>query len=277
MSMNSPKEIIDNNMKNAVTKAHLSLSKMITLGMLAGMFIAAGGVTSNTATHGITDLGLAKTLSGCIFPIGLLMIVLVGGELFTGNCLMVMAALDKRIRKTLFIRNLVVVLLSNFAGSLIIDILVFFSGNLDMNGGLLGAYTIKIAASKVAINPITGIISGMLCNFLVCVAILKGSAARDVAGKIMATWFPIFAFVINGFEHVVANMYYIPLGIMAKTRPEYVSKAQEVYGITAEQINSINITGMLHNFIPVIIGNLIGGILIGILLYTINVRFDEED
>lgn len=277
MSMNTPKEIIHNNMKGAVTKANLSLPKMITLGMLAGMFIAIGGVTSNTATHGIPDIGLAKTLSGCIFPIGLLMIVLVGGELFTGNCLMVMATIDKRISKSLFIRNLIVVLLSNLVGSLLIDVLVFFSGNLDMNQGLLGAYTIKVAIAKVNIPPFQAFISGMLCNFLVCVAILKGSAAREVSGKIMATWFPIFAFVICGFEHVVANMYYIPLGIMAKTRPEYVEKAKEIYSLTTEQFATLNIEGAFRNFIPVTLGNMIGGMLIGLLLYTINFRLTDEE
>ncbi len=276
MQIHSPKEIIDNNMSGAVNKANLKLSKMFALGVLAGMFIAVGGVTSNTAVHSITNVSLARILAGGVFPIGLLMIVLVGGELFTGNCLMVMSTLDKRISTSLFIRNLIVVFFSNLLGALIMDVLIFYSGNLNISGGTLGAYTIKVAIDKVSITPLRGIASGLLCNFLVCMAILKGAAAKEVAGKIMATWFPIFAFVLNGFEHIVANMYYIPIGILAKTNPEYIEKAQELYGITSEQLASLNIIGLLKNFIPVTLGNLIGGLFIGFMLYYINVKCDKD-
>ncbi|MGN0154932.1 MAG: formate/nitrite transporter family protein [Lachnospiraceae bacterium] len=276
MQMHSPKEIVDNNMSGAVNKANLKLSKMIALGILAGMFIAVGGVTSNTAVHSITNVGLARLVGGAVFPIGLLMIVLVGGELFTGNCLMVMATLDKRIRVSRFIRNLVVVFLANLLGSLIMDLLIFYSGNLNFSNGALGAYTIKVAIDKVSITPLKGVTSGILCNFLVCMAILKGAAAKEVAGKILATWFPIFAFVLNGFEHIVANMYYIPIGILAKTNPLYVEKAQEIYGITASQLDSLNIIGALNNFIPVTIGNLMGGMFIGCMLYFINVKWEKN-
>ncbi len=276
MQIHSPKEIIDNNMSGAVNKANLKLSKMFALGVLAGMFIAVGGVTSNTAVHSITNVSLARILAGGVFPIGLLMIVLVGGELFTGNCLMVMSTLDKRISTSLFIRNLIVVFFSNLLGALIMDVLIFYSGNLNISGGALGAYTIKVAIDKVSITPLRGIASGLLCNFLVCMAILKGAAAKEVAGKIMATWFPIFAFVLNGFEHIVANMYYIPIGILAKTNPEYIEKAQELYGITSEQLASLNIIGLLKNFIPVTLGNLIGGLFIGFMLYYINVKCDKD-
>ena len=124
--INTPKEIVDSNMDGAVQKANLGLSKMIAMGILAGMFIGVGGATSNTAAHTVTNLGLARILSGCIFPVGLLMIVLVGGELFTGNCLMIMATMDKRIRVRLLLRNLIVVFFSNLIGALIIDVFVFF-------------------------------------------------------------------------------------------------------------------------------------------------------
>ncbi len=276
MQIHSPKEIIDNNMSGAVHKANLKRSKMIALGILAGMFIAAGGVTANTAVHSISNVGLARVLAGAVFPIGLLMIVLVGGELFTGNCLMVMAALDKRIPASLFIRNLVIVFFSNLAGALIMDVLIYYSGNLDISGGALGAYTLKVAVDKVHITPLRGVASGLLCNFLVCMAILKGAAAKEVAGKIMATWFPILVFVTDGFEHIVANMYFIPIGILAKSNPLYVAKAQELYGINAQQLNSLNIIGTLKNFIPVTLGNLLGGMFIGFMLYYINVKCDKN-
>lgn len=274
--INTPREIVDSNMDGAVQKANLGLSKMIAMGILAGMFIGVGGAASNTAAHSIANVGLARVLSGCIFPVGLLMIVLVGAELFTGNCLMIMATMDKRIRVQLLLRNLIIVFFSNLVGALIFDVLVFYSGNLNYSDGGLGAYTIKVALDKATITPLRGLTSGFLCNFLVCVAILNGAAAREVAGKVMATWFPIFAFVINGFEHIVANMYYIPIGIMAKSNPAYVLKAEELYGITAKQLEALSVNGALNHFIPVTIGNILGGMFVGFMIYYIHIIFDND-
>ena len=275
MQMHSPKEIIDINMSSAVNKANLRLRKMIVLGILAGMFIALGGVSSQTASHAITNVSLAKIAAGTVFPIGLLMIVLVGGELFTGNCLMIMATLDKQIRVRRFLRNLFVVFFSNVIGALIIALLVFFSGNLDLSGGALGGYTISVAVEKVSHTTIRGITSGFLCNLFVCMAVLKGAAAKEVAGKIQATWFPIFAFVICGFEHIVANMYFIPIGLLAKTNPLYVQQAETVYNVTAKKLATLTVPNILNNFIPVTIGNVLGGLFIGLMLYFVNVHVDK--
>lgn len=276
MQINTPKEIVELNMEGAVSKANLKLPKMIALGILAGMFIALGGATSSTASHSIANFGLAKTLSGVIFPVGLIMIILVGGELFTGNCLMVMATIDKRIKLSQFVRNLVVVFLANFVGSFMIDLLIFYSGNLNASQGLLGASVINTAIMKASITPIRGITSGILCNILVCVAILTAASAKDVAGKILATWFPIFVFVIGGFEHVIANMYYIPIGMLAATNSDYVTKAQEAYGITAEQLENLSFSGLISNYLPVTIGNIIGGVLVGFIVYYIQIVCNKK-
>ena len=275
--MNTSKEIIELNMNAAVNKANLKLSKMIALGILAGMFIALGAATSNTAVHTIKDVGLARTLAGAIFPVGLMMIVFIGGELFTGNCLMIMAVINKRIKVSQMLRNLCVVFLSNFIGSFVIVLIINYCGNLDFTSGALGAYTIKVALGKVTLSPAKAVLSGILCNILVCIAILMATACKDAIGKIFAIWFPIFAFVIGGFEHIVANMYYIPAGLVASTNPDYVTKAEELYGITSEQLKSLNIAGLFSNFIPVTVGNIIGGMLfIGCLLYFINVAKTEK-
>lgn len=275
--MNTSKEIIELNMNAAVNKANLKLSKMIALGILAGMFIALGAAISNTAVHTIKDVGLARTLAGAIFPVGLMMIVFIGGELFTGNCLMIMAVINKRIKVSQMLRNLCVVFLSNFIGSFVIVLIINYCGNLDFTSGALGAYTIKVALGKVTLSPAKAVLSGILCNILVCIAILMATACKDAIGKIFAIWFPIFAFVIGGFEHIVANMYYIPAGLVASTNPDYVTKAEELYGITSEQLKSLNIAGLFSNFIPVTVGNIIGGILfIGCLLYFINVAKTEK-
>ncbi len=276
MQIHSPKEIIDINMNGAVKKANLSLRKMIVLGILAGMFIALGGVTSQTASHAISNISSAKIASGAVFPIGLLMIVLVGGELFTGNCLMIMATLEELIHVKRLLRNLITVFFANIIGALIIAILVFFSGNLDTGNGALGGYAISVAVEKVSHTFIRGIASGFLCNILVCAAILKGTAAKDVAGKILATWFPIFAFVICGFEHIVANMYFIPIGILAKTNSTYVAQAETLYGVTANKLSTLTVSNILNNFVPVTIGNVLGGVFIGIMLYFVNVHADKN-
>lgn len=267
---NSPAEVIETNMKACEGKAALALGKMILLGIMAGIFIALGAATSNTAAHGIANVGVARTLTGVIFPLGLMMIVFAGGELFTGNCLIFMDVLAKKVSVLACIRNLVVVYFSNLIGALIVDVLIFFSGNLNYSNGLLGAYTIKIAVGKVAISPIQAITSGILCNILVCIAILMAAAATDINGKIWAIFFPIFAFVIGGFEHCVANMFYIPMGMMAAQNETFAAMAKEAYGLTAEQIGSLTLAGSLNNFIPVTIGNILGGMLfVGLPCYLI--------
>ncbi len=269
-SINSPAEAIEANINGGVVKANLPLGKMILLGILAGAFIAIGGASSNVAVHSIADVGLARTLAGAIFPVGLMMIVLVGGELFTGNCLLVMGVLDKKITWLQMARNLCVVYLSNLVGSLIIDALVFYSGQYDYTGGLLGAYTIKVALAKATITPVKGFTSGIMCNIFVCVAILAAAAAKDASGKIWAIFFPILAFVASGYEHCVANMYYIPAGMFAASNPAYVAKAQEVYGITAAQCEALSVGGMIQNLIPVTLGNIVGGsVCLGLLCFSI--------
>lgn len=270
---NTPAEALELNMKAGVNKASMPILKMILLGIMAGAFIALGGATSSTAAHNISNVGLARLVAGCIFPIGLMIIVFVGGELFTGNCLLVMDVLDKRIKVVECIRNLVVVWLSNLVGALIIDVLIYFSGNLNYTAGLNGAYAIKVAVSKAAISPVTAITSGILCNILVCIAILVALAAKDLGGKIWGIFFPIMAFVVGGFEHVVANMFYIPMGMMAKCNPVFVSKAIEAYGMTQDQLDSLNMSGLLSNFLFVTIGNILGGMLfVGVPCYLASKR-----
>lgn len=271
-------EGIELNVKSAEVKASLSLRRMIVLGILAGAFIALGGAASSTAAFGVTDTGLQRLITGVVFPVGLMMTVFGGAELFTGNCLIEIAVLEKKINVKQMIRNLTVVYFSNLVGALLIDVLLFFSGNLDLGSGLLGAYAIKIAVSKVSIAPLKGLTSGILCNVLVCVAILMAASATDAIGKLFSAFFPIFAFVICGFEHCVANMFYIPIGILAASSSKYVTLAQETYGLTTAQIDSLTVLGSLNNFIPVTIGNLIGGIvLVSLPCYLVQKKWKDED
>lgn len=271
-NFNAPAEVFELNMKAGEGKVKLPLLKCILLGIMAGAFIAFGGATSSAAVHNITDQGLAKALAGCIFPVGLMMIVFVGGELFTGDCLMIADVVDKRFSAGAMIKTLVVVWLSNLAGALLISTLVYFSGLLDYSNGALGAYTIKIAYGKTTIAPFRALCSGILCNILVCVAVLMATAAKDIVGKVWAIFFPIWAFVVGGWEHCVANMFYIPAGMLASCNPDYVAKAEELYGISADSISAcVNIGGFIQNQIPVTIGNILGGmVFVALPLYAIH-------
>lgn len=270
-NFNTPAQVVDSSINGQVAKANLPLGKMILLGILAGAFIAIGGAASNVAVHNIPNVGLARTLAGAIFPVGLMLVVLVGGELFTGNCLMLMALMDKKISVSSMIRNLVVVYFSNLVGALIIDVLLFYSGQFNYTDGGLGSYTIKVALGKTTITPVAAITSAILCNILVCLAILMAAAAKDVTGKILAIFFPIWAFVICGFEHCVANMFYIPAGMLAATNQTYVAKAQELYGITDVQIQSLLSPKSFICFSYVTLGNILGGmIFVGAICYAIH-------
>ena len=264
-AFNSPAQVLEANMKGGEGKAKLPLLKCILLGIMAGAFIAFGGASSNAAVHNIANQGLSKTLAGCIFPVGLMMIVFVGGELFAGVA-------GRRFNALAMIRTLVIVFFSNMAGAVLIAALVYFSGLLDYTGGALGAFTIKVAYGKATITPFKAVCSGILCNILVCMAVLMATAAKDIAGKVWAIFFPICAFVIGGWEHCVANMFYIPAGIIASMNSTYVAKAQELYGITAEQISAdLTIGGFVSNLIPVTIGNILGSmVFVALPLYAIH-------
>lgn len=276
-SFYTPSEVIKSNIKSAVAKANLPLAKMILLGMMAGAFIAFGGAASSVAAHGVADVGLARSIAGAIFPVGLMLVVFTGSELFTGNSLMIMAVIDKKITLLKMIRNLVVVYFANFVGAIIIDVLVFLSGQFDFSGGGLGAYTIKVALAKTSIAPVTAVISGTLCNILVCLAIVLAGTAKDSIGRIFGIFFPIAAFVVCGFEHCVANMFYIPAGMLAATNTAYVQKAQELYGITAQQCSSLTHFAGTESLLFVTIGNIIGGVLfVGVVLYMAHIKLSGK-
>ena len=269
-------EVIEQNIQNGIKKTNLTTKKLILLGIAAGFFIGIGAEASSLAMHGISNVGLARTVAGAVFPIGLMLIVLLGGELFTGNCLISMAVYDKKAKLKGMIRNLIIVYISNFIGAALMAWMINNCGQLNFSDGGAGAFTIKVALGKVGIDPIQAIVSGILCNVLVCLAIFMAATAKDVAGKCIAIFFPIFVFVISGFEHCVANMYYIPAGIFAAQNPLYAAKATELYGITAEQLSGINFGTMFSNLIPVTIGNIIGGMVFVGLLYWYLYRKKES-
>lgn len=277
-NMNSPAEVAELTTQAAINKSKLSMTKMILLGIMAGLCIALGAEASNVAMHNIGNVGVARLVAGTVFPVGLITMILLGGELFTGNCMITMGVLDRKVSIPAMLRNWVVVYFTNMIGAVFVAVMVYYSGQFNYTDGLLGAMTIKVALGKVSIAPVTAIVSGVMCNVFVCAAVMMATAAKDVAGKCLAAFFPICAFVISGFEHCVANMYYIPAGILAAKNDTYVAKAKEAYGITSDQLANLDIAHFFgSNLVWVTIGNIIGGgVVIGAMYYYIHVYKKAE-
>lgn len=262
----------------ATKKMEQPIWKRVLLGIMAGAFIALGAATSSVAMHSIPSVGIARVVGGCIFPIGLMLIVFLGGELFTGDCLAIMACMEKKSSIFDLVKLLLCVWVTNFIGGLIVAILIVNSGELSYSDGMLGAYTIKVAMGKVNISFLQGVCSGILCNIFVCGAVLMASMTKDMIGKILAIFFPIMAFVVGGFEHCVANMYYIPAGIFAAGNVRYAEIAMSEYGYTRDELMNLNWQSFLfQNELPVTIGNIIGGMVcIGIVLLILNKKEVEK-
>lgn len=267
-------ESIQKYIDGSVAKSKTKASTIFFKAIFAGMFIGMGAAGSNVAAHNISNVGIARLVAGCVFPVGLMMVILLGAELFTGDCLAVMAVPGKKTTVLDFVRLLLVVFLGNFVGGVVFSWLIILSNQLNYSSGLLGAYTINIAANKVSMNFTTALVSGILCNILVAGAVLMANCSTDIAGKLLVCFFVIMLFVTSGFEHCVANMYYITAGLFAKANPDYVAVATSQLGLSAEKLNNLTVYGFLvKNLIPVTIGNIIGGsFALGLPLYYLNVH-----
>ncbi|MBR0035988.1 MAG: formate/nitrite transporter family protein, partial [Synergistaceae bacterium] len=251
----SPSEIADFTVSVGVRKANMSVINQFILGILAGAFIAFGAQASNFATHTISDTAAAKFIGGLIFPAGLMLVLMAGAELFTGNSLMIMPLMEKKITFAQLLRSWLVVYLGNLAGSAFIAFLISQSGQLNYTAGLLGGFTIKAAAGKTSFTFSQAFVLGILCNWLVCLAVWTSFGAKDGISKAVCVFFPIWLFVASGFEHSIANMYYIPAGILAKCNPSYVTKALEL-GASQSAIDSLSWCSMFtKNLLPVTLGN----------------------
>lgn len=269
---NAPAQVTELMLAGMTGKSKLPVVKMFLLGILAGAFIAFGAEASSLAAHNVTQVGIQRLIMGCVFPVGLIMVVLLGTELFTGNCMMIAAVADKRVKFAMLLRNWVVVYLGNLVGAALIVLLVSATGQLGYSSNGLAVLTIKIAAAKTGLSFGAAFAGGILCNVLVCVAVLLAMASKSIIGKIMGIWFPIMAFVLSGFEHSVANMYYIPAGIFASMNPAYAAAAQEA-GVNMANLNAL---GFLGNIVPVTLGNIVGGAAIALVMWFCFGRNKEQ-
>lgn len=259
-----PANLPDEAVNTGIKKARSSCTQLLILGIFAGMFIALGGFAASMVSHSIDNVGVAKFAAGAVFPMGLMLVLICGGELFTGNTLMSAALLEKRITTKQVLRNWIIVYVSNFLGALLIAYLIFSSGALGTNAGKLGGYAIKVAAAKGGLAFWPAFTSGILCNILVSIAVWGSYAAKDIASKIFMIWFPVMAFIVSGFEHCVANMYYFSIGLLAKTNPAFVEASH-----VGEKIANVDIAHAISNLVPVTLGNIVGGAVVVGMAYWI--------
>lgn len=269
-----PAIIADNLSRNiCVQKVNASIFKLAILGILAGVYIAFGACLATLAGHDAAKyvgMGFARLISGAVFSVGLMFVVIAGAELFTGNNLMLMSVLDKKspLGKMLFKWGVVYV--ANLVGSIFLAYLYYKTNLWKMGDNMgVGVSALTLANSKMNLTFIEALTRGILCNWLVCLAVWMATASRDVTGKMLACFFPIMAFVASGFEHSVANMYFIPMGLFLKSSGQ----------INPVGLNLTNLTWtnfFLKNLIPVTIGNIIGGaFFVGLLYWTVYVKGEE--
>jgi formate/nitrite transporter len=272
----TPSEIAEKFIEIGIKKTSQSSWKLLLLGILAGAFIAFASQGSNVAIHTIESVGLSKTLAGALFAAGLMMVVITGAELFTGNSLIIVSCLEDRTRWAKMLNNWFFVYIGNFIGSIIIAFFIYSSGQLNFSENLLGGFTIKIAAYKTSLKFGNAFFMGILCNWLVCVAVWMASAAEDITGKLLSIFFPIWLFITSGFEHSVANMYYIPAGIFAKSNPLWMQSAISL-GVTQESLEGLNWTSLfIKNLLPVTLGNIVGGSLFVGTFYWISFLYKSR-
>ncbi len=254
----APAEIAARVEVSGVGKANLPTLPMFVLALLAGAFIAFGGMFFTLV---ITDSGMGfgpqRLLGGIAFSLGLILVVVGGAELFTGNTLIVMAWAARKITTLQLLRNWVIVYIGNLVGSIATAVTVYWSGILALDNGAVAITAIGIADAKVALPFTEALLRGLFCNVLVCLAVWLCVAARSVVGKIFAIVFPISAFVALGFEHSVANMYLIPVGWMAGS-------------------DVVTLEGLIGNLVPVTLGNIIGGgVLVALVYWLVYLRHTD--
>ena len=255
----SPSQIAQLVENVGVAKARLPMLQTVTLGILAGAFIAFGAMYYTLVMTGSgLGLGPSRMLGGIAFSLGLILVVVAGAELFTGNNLIIMALVDGKVTLAQLLRNWGLVYIANFAGALGSVVLVYGSGTLGLGGDSVAETAAGIATAKVELGAVEAFFRGILCNALVCLAVWLSMAAHTVAGKSIAIIFPISAFVALGFEHSVANMYLIPIGWLAGAG-----------GVTA--------AGFVGNLVPVTLGNIVGGGVFVALIYWVAYRRGRGD
>ena len=256
-------------------KTSLSVIQMIILGILAGAFIGFGSELATMVSYDMSKflgVGFTKFIFGSVFSVGLILVVIAGAELFTGNSLIFISVLNGDVKTSKLLNNWFWVYFANFAGSLLL-VWIMYATELWKTGDLgVGAKALAIANGKVNLSWGSAFSRAILCNWLVCLAVWLAVAAKDVVGKIAAIYFPIMAFVASGFEHSVANMYFVPMGLLLKGNVDVVAAA----GLTDKLANLTWGGFIANNLIPVTLGNIVGGAFFVSTLYWVVYLRDKK-
>jgi formate transporter len=253
-----------------VGKVKLRFRSTATLAVLAGAFISFGAIFSTVVSAGAgTSFGVTRILAGLAFSLGLILVVVGGAELFTGNNLIVMAWASRRITTRQLMRNWVIVYVGNFVGAIAMAWFMYWSGQYRSSNGVVGKRMLEIAASKTSLGFGGALILGIFANVLVCLAVWLCMSARSVADKVVAIVFPIAGFVASGFEHSIANMYFIPVGLFVRHGSPASFWSQ--IGSTSSAYPRLTWARFItHNLVPVTLGNIIGGaVLVGIVYWSV--------
>ena len=233
--MHSPLEIARNYIEVGIHKVNLSIFKTILLGFFAGMFIGFAGIASTTASSTIGIASVAKLVGAAVFPAGMAMVLVAGSELFTGNNLIILAVLEKKVT------------VWNFLGAAFVAVLVVVGRTPDLFGEQLAQAIVNAAASRTNLSVGEAFVRGILCNILVCIAVWMSFAAKRVSGKLLTSYWPVMLFVLCGFEHSIADMYFGVCGLLTA----------QVYGIAAESLTWFNF--LVKALLPITLGNIVGG------------------
>lgn len=247
-----------------ISKGSMPAGRMFVAAMLAGAFIGFGAMffclfTSDSSL----PFAVQRAGGGACFCLGLVLVLCCGAELFTGNSLMVCSLFSKKIGAGQLARNWAIVWLGNLAGSLVVVFLVCASQMGAMNGGAVGTTMVNVASSKASLAPATIFAKGILCNVLVCLVVWIGFSARSVVDKVLGIFLPITAFVACGFEHCVANMFFLPTGLLMKSAG---------FGAAVANAGALDVTAILYNLSAATVGNIIGGVLVGLAYWFVYAR-----
>lgn len=270
----SPPQIASRIDKIATVKARLSFAQTFILGVLAGVYIGIGAQFATLVTCDSTlHYGLTSLIAGIVFSLGLMLVVIGGAELFTGNCLIIMGYVGKRITTREMLNNWTISFMGNFVGSLTMVCWMYKTHQWEFFHNMVGAKALLIAHTKVNLTFKTALARGVLCNAMVCLAVWLCFSGRSVADKVLSIVFPIGGFVASGFEHCVANMYFIPIGIVLRKNPAVVAAAEKMAGKTVD-LSQLTWNGFfVNNLLPVTLGNIVGGvILVGIVFWFVYLR-----
>jgi len=270
MAFNTPAQVASAVTTMGKTKGNLPILQMIVLGIFAGAYIGFGAELCTmilTGTAAKVGIGIAKFMAGAVFSVGLMLVVIGGAELFTGNNLMIVGMVSGKITIKELLVNWFFVYIANFLGSMLLAYIMYKSGLWHTGGDANAAVALNIAAGKVNLTWSAAFFRGIGCNWLVCLAVWLAVAAKDVGGKILGIFFPIMAFVSSGFEHCVANMYFIPYGIILKADPALAEKVAAL-GAKADALTWGGFVN--NNLIPVTLGNIVGGaIFVGLAYFMV--------